>query len=60
MRGRRLIALDLVEMGDSDQPADGYGLKTVVTEIQGFVETLSLTGPIGVVGHEIGTWLAYA
>ena len=60
--GRRVIALDPRGMGDSDRPASGYDLRTVVAEIHGLVEGLALTadGPIDVVGHDIGTWIGYA
>ena len=60
--GRRVIALDPRGMGDSDRPASGYDLRTVVAEIHELVEALALSadGPIDVVGHDIGTWLGYA
>jgi pimeloyl-ACP methyl ester carboxylesterase len=60
--GRRVIALDPRGVGDSDQPASGYELRTVVAELHDFVATLGLTanGPVDVVGHDVGTWIGYA
>ena len=60
--GRRVIAVDPRGMGDSDQPASGYDMRTVAAEIHGFIETLELKadGPIDVVGHDIGAWIGYA
>ena len=60
--GRRVVALDPRGMGDSDRPDSGYDVGTVAAEIHGFVNALALTsdGPLDVVGHDIGTWLAYA
>jgi pimeloyl-ACP methyl ester carboxylesterase len=58
--GRRVIALDPRGMGDSDRPASGYDLRTVVAEIHRFVEALGLSAPLDVVGHDVGTWIGYA
>ena len=62
MEGRRVIALDPRGMGDSDRPASGYDMRTVAAELHGFVEALSLTasGPVDIVGHDLGTWIGYA
>ena len=60
--GRRVIALDPRGMGDSDRPASGYEMRTVAAELHDFVEALKLTanGPVDVVGHDLGTWIAHA
>jgi pimeloyl-ACP methyl ester carboxylesterase len=60
--GRRVIALDPRGMGDSDRPTSGYDLRTVASELRGFVESLGLTanGPLDIVGHDLGTWIGYA
>jgi len=60
--GRRVIALDPRGMGDSDRPASGYDMRTVATELHGFVEALKLaaSGPVDIVGHDLGTWIGYA
>ena len=60
--GRRVIALDPRGMGDSERPYSEYDVGTVATEIHGFVHALSLTanGPLDLVGHDIGAWIAYA
>ena len=60
--GRRVIALDPRGMGDSDRPASGYDMRTVAAELHDFVEALSLSanGPVDIVGHDMGVWIAYA
>jgi pimeloyl-ACP methyl ester carboxylesterase len=60
--GRRVIALDPRGMGDSDRPASGYEMRTVAAELHDFVEALGLTahGPVDIVGHDMGVWMAYA
>lgn len=60
--GRRVIAIDPRGMGDSDKPASGYDLQTVAADVHELVEALGLLagGPIDVVGHDVGTWIAYA
>jgi pimeloyl-ACP methyl ester carboxylesterase len=60
--GRHVIALDPRGMGDTDRPLTGYDMRTVVAEIHGVVEALGLmaSGPIDVIGHDIGTWIGYA
>ena len=60
--GRRVIALDPRGMGDSDRPASGYDMRTVAAELHDFVEALNLTsnGPVDIVGHDLGTWIAHA
>lgn len=60
--GRRVIALDPRGMGDSDRPDSGYDVGTIAAEIHDFVDALGLAadGPLDVIGHDIGTWLAYA
>ena len=58
---RRVIALDPRGMGDSDRPASGYEMRMVAAELHCFVEALGLTtsGPVDIVGHDIGTWIGY-
>ena len=60
--GRRVIAVDPRGMGDSGRPYTGYDLATIATDMHGFAEALGLTatGKLDVVGHDIGTWIAYA
>jgi pimeloyl-ACP methyl ester carboxylesterase len=58
----QVIALDPRGMGDSDRPASGHDLRTVTSDVHGFVGALGLTskGPVDVVGHDVGTWIGYA
>jgi len=60
--GYRVIAVDPRGMGESDAPTGDYGLGTVAAELHHFAETIGLLemGPIDVVGHDVGTWIAYA
>lgn len=60
--GRRVIAIDPRGTGDSDRPSTGYDLTTVASDVHMLVKTLDLDrdGPIDVVGHDVGTWIAYA
>lgn len=60
--GRRVVALDPRGMGDSDRPTQGYDMATVAAEVHRFAEQVDLlgAGPFDLVGHDIGTWIAYA
>jgi pimeloyl-ACP methyl ester carboxylesterase len=60
--GHRVIALDPRGMGESDAPAGGYDLASVAAELHHFAQTIGLldNGPIDVVGHDVGSWMAYA
>ncbi|ALE88069.1 alpha/beta fold hydrolase [Pseudomonas versuta] len=60
--GYRVIAVDPRGMGESDAPIDDYDLGTVAAELRSFAETIGLfeRGPIDVVGHDVGAWIAYA
>ncbi|WP_213881695.1 alpha/beta hydrolase [Pseudomonas sp. dw_358] len=60
--GYRVIAVDPRGMGESDAPIGDYDLGTVAAELRSFAETIGLfeNGPIDVVGHDVGTWIAYA
>ena len=60
--GYRVIAVDPRGMGESDAPVSDYDLWTVAAELHHFAETIGLfgKGPIDVVGHDVGTWIAYA
>lgn len=60
--GHRVIAIDPRGMGESDAPAGGYDLASVAAELHQFAQTIGLleNGPIDVVGHDVGSWMAYA
>ncbi|AUG55006.1 alpha/beta fold hydrolase [Thalassospira marina] len=60
--GRHVIAIDPRGMGDSDHPSSGYDMTTIANEIRAFLDRTGLLadGAIDVVGHDIGTWIAYA
>lgn len=58
-RKHRVIAIDLRGMGSSDKPAGGYDKKTMAGDVAGLVRSLKL-GKVDVVGHDIGSMVAYS
>jgi pimeloyl-ACP methyl ester carboxylesterase len=60
--GRQVYALDPRGYGDSEKPASGYDLATSAEDIHAFIVATGLTRPggIDIVGHDLGTWIAYA
>ncbi|MBY8871959.1 alpha/beta hydrolase [Micromonospora sp. PLK6-60] len=59
-RSHQVVAPDLRGFGDSDAPAGGYDKKTVAADLHGLLAGLGLTGDIRLVGHDVGTMVAYA
>lgn len=55
-----VVAPDLRGAGDSDAPADGYDKKTLADDVHGLLAQLDLDHDINLVGHDIGTMVAYA
>ncbi|WP_422744857.1 alpha/beta fold hydrolase [Micromonospora sp. WMMD754] len=55
-----VIAPDLRGFGDSDAPPGGYDKKTVAADLHGLLTGLDLAGDIRLVGHDLGTMVAYA
>ncbi|MEV0350101.1 alpha/beta hydrolase [Nonomuraea sp. NPDC050680] len=55
-----VIAPDLRGAGKSDAPANGYDKKTLAADLYGLLTTLGLKRDIRLVGHDIGTMVAYA
>ncbi len=60
--GRQVYALDPRGYGDSAKPAAGYDLATSAEDIHAFIAAVGLARPggIDIVGHDLGTWIAYA
>jgi len=56
-QGRRLLAVDLIGMGDSGKPDIAYGLADHARYLDGFVEALGLAD-LTLVGHDWGVALA--
>lgn len=56
----RVIAPDLRGAGKSDAPAGGYDKKTLAADIHGLLTRLGRDKDIRLVGHDIGTMVAYA
>jgi pimeloyl-ACP methyl ester carboxylesterase len=54
-----VVAVDLRGVGESDAPPDGYDAAGMAADVLSLVERLDL-GPVHVVGHDIGGWVAYA
>ena len=44
----------------SDAPAGGYDKKTVAADLHGLLDQLGLVGDLRLVGHDLGTMVAYA
>ncbi|MGK5740725.1 alpha/beta fold hydrolase [Micromonospora sp. URMC 103] len=55
-----VIAPDLRGAGGSDAPAGGYDKKTLARDVYGLLSQLGLERDISLVGHDIGTMVAYA
>ncbi|MEV4630778.1 alpha/beta hydrolase [Micromonospora sp. NPDC049523] len=55
-----VVAPDLRGAGKSDAPAGGYDKKTMAADIYGLLRKLGLQRDIRLVGHDIGTMVAYA
>lgn len=55
-----VLAVDLRGAGESQAPADGYDKATLAADLHGLLEHLGLAGDIRLVGHDIGTMVAYA
>ena len=58
-KDHRVVVPDLRGMGLSSKPADGYGKKNQASDIRAVLERLGID-KADVVGHDIGTMVAYA
>src|SRR5271170_2187109 len=59
--GRRVFAIDPRGFGDSEKPLTGYDPDTTAKDLHAFLEALDLTmdGGVDIVGHDVGTWIAF-
>lgn len=55
-----VIAPDLPGAGQSDAPASGYDKKTMAADIHALLASLGKDGDVRIVGHDIGTMVAYS
>ncbi|MFD7999632.1 alpha/beta fold hydrolase [Streptomyces mirabilis] len=55
-----VIAPDLPGAGHSDAPASGYDKKTMAAELHALLVSLGKDHDVNVVGHDIGTMVAYS
>ncbi|MFJ9352162.1 alpha/beta fold hydrolase [Streptomyces sp. NPDC101237] len=55
-----VIAPDLPGAGESDAPASGYDKKTMAAHLHGLLASLGKDRDVNVVGHDIGTMVAYS
>ncbi|WP_436535012.1 alpha/beta fold hydrolase [Actinoplanes sp. HUAS TT8] len=55
-----VVAPDLRGAGKSDAPAGGYDKKTMAADLHGLLVKIGLNKDIRLVGHDIGTMVAYA
>lgn len=59
--GYHVIAPDYRGAGHSSRPLSGYDKRTMATDIRHLIrEVLQISGPIALVGHDIGLMVAYA
>lgn len=58
-RGHTVVAPDLRGYGCSDAAPAGYDTATLADDVHGLVTGLGL-GPVAVVGHDVGGWVAFA
>ncbi|OWV13003.1 alpha/beta hydrolase [Micromonospora wenchangensis] len=56
----QVVAPDLRGFGGSDAPPGGYDKKTVAADLHGLLTGLGLADDIRLVGHDVGTMVAYA
>jgi pimeloyl-ACP methyl ester carboxylesterase len=54
-----VVAVDLRGVGGSAAPATGYDAACMATDVAELIDGLAV-GPVHVVGHDIGGWVAYA
>lgn len=59
-RSYEVIAPDLRGFGDSDAPPGGYDKKTIAADLHRLLTGLGLAEEIRLVGHDLGTMVAYA
>ncbi|MFE2541038.1 alpha/beta fold hydrolase [Actinacidiphila glaucinigra] len=55
-----VIAPDLPGAGQSDAPPSGYDKKTMAAELHALLASLGRAGDVRIVGHDIGTMVAYS
>jgi pimeloyl-ACP methyl ester carboxylesterase len=55
-----VVAVDLRGAGESQAPAEGYDKATLAADVHGLLDQLGLADDVRVVGHDIGTMVAYA
>ncbi|MET7861678.1 alpha/beta fold hydrolase [Micromonospora taraxaci] len=55
-----VVAPDLRGFGGSDAPDGGYDKKTVAADLHGLLDQLGLASDLRLVGHDLGTMVAYA
>ncbi|GIJ26577.1 hypothetical protein Vqi01_17390 [Micromonospora qiuiae] len=59
-RSFEVIAPDLRGFGGSDAPPGGYDKKTLAGDLHGLLSNLGLDRDLRLVGHDVGTMVAYA
>ncbi|WP_456294944.1 alpha/beta hydrolase [Vibrio sp. AK197] len=60
--GKRVIALDLPGMGDSDHPTKGYDSTTIALTLRWVIQSLAPEEKEGIeiIAHDVGAWMGYA
>lgn len=54
-----VIAFDIPGLGQSSAPADGYDAATTASRLHQAVRKLGYTGPVDVLGHDMGVLIGY-
>ncbi|GAA0948418.1 alpha/beta hydrolase [Nonomuraea longicatena] len=55
-----VVAIDLPGLGDSAILPGGYDKVTIAQRIRQAVKRLGFTGPVGIMGHDLGALIAYS
>jgi pimeloyl-ACP methyl ester carboxylesterase len=55
-----VVAVDLRGAGESQAPAEGYDKATMAADVHDLLDQLGLADDVRIVGHDIGTMVAYA
>ncbi len=60
--GKRVVALDLPGMGDSDHPTEGYDSTTIALILHSVIQSLASEEKDGIeiIAHDVGAWMGYA
>ncbi|MFM2478696.1 alpha/beta fold hydrolase [Celerinatantimonas sp. MCCC 1A17872] len=60
--GKRVVALDLPGMGDSDHPDGGYDSTSIALTLRSVIKSIATQEKDGIeiIAHDVGAWMGYA